>query len=178
MIVYNKYTNNEDYTWYDSSNIVFSKCYDNSESLKTLKVVFKNGRTYLYKDVNASDYICFKNAQSNGKAINDFIIKKYKGIRISDTDIEKLEKLKNHFINEENEIAKNPISNLIYSIDIDKENNFILKLNDNPIYTGIEGQVSIIRLLKTMNINYSFNNVETLNAESDENKEEITLPDE
>ena len=45
MIVYNKYINNEDYTWYDSSNVIFSKCYDNNSDSKTLKIVFKDGRT-------------------------------------------------------------------------------------------------------------------------------------
>ena len=60
MIVYNKYINNEDYTWYDSSNVIFSKCYDNNSDSKTLKIVFKDGRTYLYKDVATMDYISFK----------------------------------------------------------------------------------------------------------------------
>ena len=43
MIVYNKYLDNQDYTWYDSSNVLFSKCYDDPNSnTKTLKIVFKN----------------------------------------------------------------------------------------------------------------------------------------
>lgn len=42
MIVYNKYLDNQDYTWYDSSNVLFSKCYDDPNSnTKTLKIVFK-----------------------------------------------------------------------------------------------------------------------------------------
>ena len=32
---------------------------------------------------------------------------------------------------------------------------FRLKLNDNVIYEGIDGQVNIMRLLKCMSINYS-----------------------
>ena len=53
MIVYNKYLDNQDYTWYNSSNVLFSKCYDDPNSnTKTLKIVFKNGRTYIYKDVD------------------------------------------------------------------------------------------------------------------------------
>ena len=77
MIVYNKYLDNQDYTWYDSSNVLFSKCYDDPNSnTKTLKIVFKNGRTYIYKDVDINDYITFKTAQSNGQAVNTFIIEK------------------------------------------------------------------------------------------------------
>ena len=67
MIVFNRYVNQEDHTWYDSSNVVYSKCYDTqSTKFKTLKIVFKGGRTYLYKDVDADLYLQFKNAQSNG----------------------------------------------------------------------------------------------------------------
>lgn len=176
MIIYNKYTNNEDYTWYDSSNVVFSKCYDNNQDFKTLKVVFKNGRTYLYKDVNAGDYVCFRNSQSNGKAINDFIIKKYKGIRIADTDINKLNELKERFINDEIEIKQQPFSNLVYHIESNSETGeFILKLNNKIIFKGIEGQVSIFNLLKSMNIDYSFENVETIENNSDELLEEIKI---
>lgn len=178
MIIYNKYINNEDYTWYDSSNVVFSKCYDNSQNLKTLKIVFKNGRTYLYKDVNVSDYVCFKNAQSNGKSVNDFIIKKYTGVRITDTDIDKLNEMKEKFINEEKQINEETFSNLIYHIDANQETGeFILKLNNKPIYTGIEGQVSIFNLFKSMNINYSYKTVDNINKVSDEFTEEITLND-
>lgn len=177
MIIYNKYINNEDYVWYDSSNVIFSKCYDNNQTTKTLKVVFKNGRTYVYKDVNAGDYICFKTSPSNGKAINDFIIKKYKGVRITDTSVDKLNEMKEQFINEEKEFVEQPLSNLLYHIEANKETGeFRLKMNNTTIYSGIENQVSIFNLLKSMNINYSFNNVETFENESDELTEEIKLP--
>ena len=70
MITFNRYVNQEDHTWYDSSNVVYSKCYDTKSSkFKTLKIVFKGGRTYLYKDVDADDYLRFKTAQSNGDAL-------------------------------------------------------------------------------------------------------------
>lgn len=176
MIIYNKYINNEDYTWYDSSNIMFSKCYDNAQLLKTLKVVFKDGRTYLYKDVNANDYIAFKTAPSNGSALNTYIIKKNKGVRISDTDIEKLENLKENFITEEKQIDNEPLSNLNYHLDIcEKTGQFNLKLNDKIIYSALEGQVSIVNLFKSMNIKYSWTTVDEINNESDENKNEIDL---
>ena len=39
MIVFNRYVNQEDHTWYDSSNVVYSKCYDTqSTKFKTLKI--------------------------------------------------------------------------------------------------------------------------------------------
>ena len=177
MIIFNKYINNEDYTWYDSSNVVFSKCYDNQQDTKTLKVVFKNGRTYVYKDVSTGDYVCFKTAQSNGKAIHDFIIKKYKGVRITDTDTNKLDELKDKFINEEKEIVEQPISNLLYHIEANKDTGeFRLKMNGQTIYSGIENQVSIFNLFKSMNINYSYQTVDTFENESDELTEEIKLP--
>lgn len=176
MIIYNKYTNNEDYTWYDSSNVVFSKCYDNNQDTKNLKIVFKNGRTYLYKDVHTGDYMCFRNAESNGKAINDFIIKKYKGIRITDTDINKLNELKESFINEEKQINEEPISNLIYNIKANNETGeFQLELNNKVIYKGIENQVSIFNLFKSMNIRFSYENVDKLENNSDELLEEIKI---
>ena len=54
MIVYNRYVNQEDHVWYESSNIIYSKCYDTQNSkFKSLKIVFKGGRTYLYRDVDA-----------------------------------------------------------------------------------------------------------------------------
>ena len=104
MIIYNKYLNNEDFTWYDSSNILFSKCYDNDVSEnKTVKIVFKQGRTYLYKDVSTDDYIAFKTDPSNGSAFNKYI-KKYQGVRIADTDIDKIQQLQEDFKKDENEI--------------------------------------------------------------------------
>ena len=39
MVVYNRYVNNKDHTWYDSSNVVYSLCYDNNEATKNLKIV-------------------------------------------------------------------------------------------------------------------------------------------
>lgn len=176
MITYNKYINSEDHTWYDSSNVVFSKCYDNDLETKTLKVVFKNGRTYLYKDVSVNDYIAFKSAPSTGEAINKFIIKKYKGVRIADTDIEQLNECKNDFITRDNQIQGEPISNLDYHLKFKNETGeFQLLLGDKVIYTGVEGSVSIVNLLKSMNINYSWEEVNEIISESDENKDEIIL---
>lgn len=154
-IVYSKYTNNRDHNWYDSSNVVYSVCYDTNLTTKALKVVFKQGRTYLYKDVDVNDYLMFRNSQSQGKSVNEFIIKKYKGVRLSDTNIEEIDKLKEEFINE-NKITDEAFTNLAYRMEINGDTGeFRLLLNDRVIFEGIENQVSIQRLLKSMNINYS-----------------------
>lgn len=176
MITYNKYINNEDNTWYDSSNVVFSKCYDTNDEMKTLKVVFKNGRTYVYKNVSVNDYLLFKTSPSNGSAINEYIIKKYKGVRISDTDISALNEYKENLQNSDSVLSEEKISQLCYNIDFCPEtNNFILSLNNTVIYKGKENQVSIFNLLKSMNIPFSIKNVENVNIESDEDKEEINF---
>lgn len=177
MIVYNKYLDNQDYTWYDSSNVIFSKCYDNPDSsLKTLKIVFKNGRTYIYKDVDINDYLTFKTAQSNGQSVNTSIVKKYKGVRISDTDVDKLTKLKDDFIESEKNISETQMKDLVYKVDYDEKNSeFILKIGDKVIYHGNENKVSLFSLFKSMNIAYSLNVVDKIEYETDENKEEIKI---
>lgn len=177
MIVYNKYLDNQDYTWYDSSNVLFSKCYDNPDSnTKTLKIVFKNGRTYIYKDVDINDYLTFKMAQSNGQAVNTSIIKKYKGVRISDTDVDKLSELREKFVNDEKEISETPLKDLIYKVNYNEQcSEFTLVIGDKVIYHGNESKVSLFSLFKSMNIAYSLNVVDKIDYETDENKENITL---
>ena len=177
MIVYNKYLDNQDYTWYDSSNVLFSKCYDDPNSnTKTLKIVFKNGRTYIYKDVDINDYLTFKTAQSNGQAVNTSIIKKYKGVRISDTDVDKLTELREKFINDEKEISETPLKDLIYKVDYNEHNGeFTLAIGDKVIYHGNENKVSLFSLFKSMNIAYSLNVVDKIDYETDENKGKINL---
>ena len=171
MITYNKYLNNEDNTWYDSSNVIFSKCYDNDTQTKTLKVVFKNGRSYLYKDVDIKDYLLFKTSTSTGSAINEYIIKKYKGVRISDTDINTLNEYKQQLIDSDNLLNEEVITNLAYNIDINPDTNeFVLKLNDTLIIEGVENKVSIFSLLKSMSIKYSIQYDKELKINDNENK--------
>lgn len=159
-IIYNKYINNRDHNWYDSSNVLYSVCYDTNADKKTLKIVFKQGRTYLYKDVNVSDYLMFKNSESHGKSVNEYIIKKYKGVRLSDTSEDTLNTLKEEFINE-NKVTEEAFTNLAYHLEMnDETNEFRLWLNDKVIFEGIENNVSILRLLKCMNIRYSYSAME------------------
>ena len=76
--IFNLYAKNKDgidvdRTWYQSSNIKYSECLDYDNMLKTLKVVFNNGTQYEYKNVNSQDYLLFRDASSQGKALNEYI---------------------------------------------------------------------------------------------------------
>lgn len=92
-----------DRVWYDSSNVFYSECEDGDSAKKILRVVFKNGATYQYSDVDVNDYVMFiagGTDNSNGKALNEFVKKKHCPYeRIADSDKETL-------INEMNEIKK------------------------------------------------------------------------
>lgn len=101
----------KDYAWYDSSNIVYSECDDRDNDYKTLRVVFKNGSTYEYTNVDVNDYVMFLHGGmegSNGKALNKFIKPKYSCERLSNTDLNELEqRLREKKIKEKDEENKN-----------------------------------------------------------------------
>ena len=71
--IFGFYANDTDKTWYQSSNIRYSECIDHDNDLKTLKVVFNNGTQYQYKKVDVRDYLLFRDASSQGKALNEYI---------------------------------------------------------------------------------------------------------
>lgn len=82
------YNNETDKAWYNSSNIKFSKCIDHKNDLKTLDVVFNNGSTYRYKEVNVNDYLMFREAPSQGKALNQYVkTKGYEYEKLPDSDL-------------------------------------------------------------------------------------------
>lgn len=140
---YNKYINNEDHTWYDSANIVYSVCYDKPNAT-SLKVVFKGGGTYLYRNVDPVDYTLFRDAESNGKAFNERI-RKYDTTKLEPTDLTKLQELKEDF----SHLDTCPF----HEIHIDVNNStgeLFVFLNQKLVYQGIEGQVSAINLLKSL----------------------------
>lgn len=167
MLIYNKYINERDYSWYDSSNILFSECIDTTQEEKTLKIVFKNGRKYLYKNVNVKDYLLFKNAESNGSAFNKHI-RKYETVRMPDVDLKEIDDLKESMEKVDNKLEEtNP--NTIYHIEYNPETKeFELSLNNEIIFSGIDDKVNIFRLFKSMNIMYSFNTKEQ--GEKNENQ--------
>lgn len=80
------YENNVDKAWYESSTVVYSECDDKDDALKTVKVVFKNGSTYLYKDVAVNDYLMFRESSSQGKALNRFL-KHYEFEKLEKSDL-------------------------------------------------------------------------------------------
>ena len=82
MILFRYYDQEKkiDRAWYDSSNIVYSECDDNQDALKTLRIVFKTGDMYEYKEVDVNDYLMFMAGGldgSNGKAFYKYIKPKY-----------------------------------------------------------------------------------------------------
>lgn len=88
--IISSYSNDIDKCWYDSSNVVYSECLDHDNALKEVKVVFKNGSEYTYLDVPVQDYLMFREAPSQGKALNA-IIKKYKFVKSEEKrDLEQL----------------------------------------------------------------------------------------
>lgn len=92
MIKFNYYSNNVDYTWYESSNIAYSECIDNDNALKTLKVVFSTGTQYQYNDVDVRDYLMFRNDQSQGKALNKYIKGNgYEYVKLENANLQEIE---------------------------------------------------------------------------------------
>lgn len=175
MKIYTKYENSQEVCWYDSSNTIFSKCYDNPGDLKVVKIIFKNGRTYLYKDVDVNDYIMFRDSESNGSAFVKYI-KKYTATRIQDTDLSKLEEMKHRMMDETQEIQETKMSNIGYTIEFcDNTGEFILKLGDKVIYSGIEGKVSIVNLFRSMGINCSMKAVEKIENKTDETDNKVAV---
>lgn len=176
MITFSKYIDSKEHNWYDSSNLLYSRCYDRPGDVVTLKIVFSDGRSYVYYDVTKNDYLSFKTADSNGKAFAKFIRPKYKYARLSDTSKEDLEKLRQSFIEEEHDLTEAKTSDIIYHIKFDDETGrFALYLGNRRIHRGIEGEESIINLFKSMNINYSMSEANDSDFESDENEESIII---
>lgn len=90
--IFNFYANDTDKTWYQSSNIRYSECIDHDNDLKTLKVVFNNGTQYQYKKVDVRDYLLFRDASSQGKALNEYIKPKgYEYEKIENADLATLD---------------------------------------------------------------------------------------
>lgn len=90
--IFNFYANDVDKTWYQSSNIKYSECIDHDNELKTLKVVFNNGTQYEYKDVDVRDYLLFRDAASQGKALNEFVKPKgYEYEKLENADLATLD---------------------------------------------------------------------------------------
>lgn len=105
MILYRDYNEEKrlDRVWYSSSNILYSECEDIPNELKVLRVMFKNGSSYEYKDVDVNDYVMFVRGGldgSNGSAFYKFIKGKY--------EFKKIETLKkDEIVSELNSLLEN-----------------------------------------------------------------------
>ena len=95
--VFNLYTKNSDNidvdrTWYISSNVKYSECLDYDNQLKALRIVFNNGTHYEYKKVDSRDYLLFRDAESQGKALNQYIkAKSYQYEKLENADLATLD---------------------------------------------------------------------------------------
>ena len=89
MLILKEYKNNVEKAWYNSSNVIYSECEDKVNDFKELKIVFKNGSTYIYHKVDVKDYLLFRTSISQGKAINEYI-KKYEFDKIELSDVNEI----------------------------------------------------------------------------------------
>lgn len=173
--ILNIYKDNVDYTWYDSSNVLYSECYDKNNDLKDLKIVFKGGRSYLYEKIDVNDYLMFRSDLSQGKALNKYIIVKdvngnlkHNVVRLPDTDLNELENNRLMIIEERNKPVEET-SNTIYHVELDESNDNVKLLFENKvIFEGVENKISIFKLLKALNIRADITKVEIPNLNSDD----------
>lgn len=96
MILKKKYIKNEKIqkVWYDSSMILYTEMRENEfENKGNLYVTFKNGSTYIYKDVIFEDYLVFIGGgtdASQGKTLNKIIKNRYEYERIEDRNVQEI----------------------------------------------------------------------------------------
>lgn len=172
--IFNRYINNVDYTWYNSSNVIYSECYDKKDDYKDLKIVFKGGRSYLYENLNVNDYIMFRTALSQGKALNDYILvkdkngkNKYNCVRLPDEDINALKNELDISIKKQEEIDKK--FNSIYHIKLNPNTNYIeLYMNDKLILSGINGEFNLLDVFKSIGISTTIENINYWNNMNDQ----------
>lgn len=174
-IVCSEYKDRIDRCWYDSSNVVYSECIDHEDALKDLKVVFKGGRTYLYKEVDVRDYVAFKTNPSQGKALNTYIIKKYEALRLPETDMEQLDKDKQLLLERqaaERESGSNEediIHDLLYTVKLNEETKDAALYVDDMML--LEGKVDSFNLYDVLNALGIKVKTEIISGDKEEEKE-------
>lgn len=159
MVIFKRYIDSKDCVWYDSSNLVYSECVEKDGGLNSLRIVFKQGRTYLYRDVALEDYIMLRDSESNGKAFNQYI-KKYDCVRLPDTDLSVLEETKKKWMVEAG-ILEDERKGTTYMVRANLNNGETeLLMNGEVVYSCIEDHANMQKLLAAMNINYKFEEIE------------------
>ena len=93
MLLFSYYIEDKmDKAWFDSSNIYYAECDESDTQFKTVRVIFKNGAKYQYEQVKVFDWTMFKNAESQGKKLNELFKKAgYKYEKIGTANIEELQ---------------------------------------------------------------------------------------
>ena len=93
MLLFSYYIEDKmDKAWFDSSNIYYAECDESDTQFKTVRVIFKNGAIYQYEQVKVFDWTMFKNAESQGKKLNElFKAAGYKYEKIGTANIEELQ---------------------------------------------------------------------------------------
>lgn len=90
MLLFSYYIEDKvDKAWFDSSNIYYAECDESNTQFKTVRVTFKNGIIYQYEQVSVFDWTMFKNAESQGKKLNELFKKagyKYEKIGTANMD--------------------------------------------------------------------------------------------
>lgn len=115
---------------YDSSNILASSW---DKTTNNLKITFKRGAQYLYKNVKNTDYIRFELAESQGKELNNKIKNEYKYEKLGDIEPNELIKEIHDYQNKEMDgIEKGLITTLKSFIEVyeDKQSIDYEKLGD------------------------------------------------
>lgn len=156
-LILTTYEDNIDKCWYDSTNILFSRCIDNENDFKDLIIVFNDGRSYMYGGLDVSDYILFKTDISQGKALNKYIIKKYKPLRLADVDISTINEEKNRVLNKQMENKYEPNeeddSKTIYHAYYNDDTKDIeLKIADKTIFKGVNGEIDLFELMASLGL--------------------------
>ena len=93
MLLFSYYIEDKmDKAWFDSSNIYYAECDESDTQFKTVRVIFKNGAIYQYEQVKVFDWTMFKNAESQGKKLNELFKKAgYTYEKIGTANIEELQ---------------------------------------------------------------------------------------
>ena len=81
--------------WYDSTMLLYSEMVENEyENSGNLFITFKNGTTYVYKNVRFEDYVLFIGGgtdASQGKTLNKVIKSQYEYEKLGNADVAKIE---------------------------------------------------------------------------------------
>ena len=144
--IINVYKDNIDRCWYRSSNIVYSECIDKQDELKVLNVVFSNGSQYQYTDVKVMDYLMFREAESQGKGLDQFIKKNgypYRKMENADLDL----------LNEEREFIQSDGITIEFGGHIRIITNEGEVIYDSPEFLGLKEKNIVVDMIKALGHN-------------------------